>query len=495
MATLEARQLAQSATWMAPRAGDGNTLGHYLFAVATLSVYGGQVCPYVESLGLLENALLLTALFLGMALLRPRLYLRLVHGRRTRARMLAVAKIDIGLYFSAAIASGVFFSIGFEAPVETTFKLLFGFGFLGVFAALDAALLEERASIERGDAGDADAGFVSLGRTINQFTLAVCLGLVCTILLLVFKDLEWLLSEERQLDDLRAAALIGLEFFVVLAVVLSSSAHVVAQYSRNLRLRMASQVEVLGEVGKGQLGERISDPGNDELKLLSSHINRMLVELEAGHDELADTRDLTIRALSSLAETRDNETGLHIVRTQHYVKILAEQLCSHPDFAAQLQPAYVDLLYKSAPLHDVGKIGIPDHILLKPGKLDDEEFAVMRTHARIGSDALAAASAGGNSQFLALAQEIALYHHEKWDGSGYPERLRGEEIPLSARLMALADVYDALRSKRVYKPAMSHEQAKAIIVDGRGGHFDPRVVDAFLAVEPAFVAIAERYGD
>ncbi|MGB0866481.1 MAG: HD-GYP domain-containing protein, partial [Granulosicoccaceae bacterium] len=220
------------------------------------------------------------------------------------------------------------------------------------------------------------------------------------------------------------------------------------------------------------------------------------VELEAGHRELAATRDLTIRALSSLAETRDNETGLHIVRTQHYVKLLAESLQLHPDFAEILQPAFIDLLYKSAPLHDVGKIGIPDHILLKPGKLNEDEFAVMRTHAQLGRDALAsAAKENPASAFLRLAQEIALYHHEKWDGTGYPAMLSGEAIPLSARLMALADVYDALVSKRIYKAAMSHEQAKAIIVEGRGTHFDPRVVDAFLTVESGFVHIAKKYGD
>jgi len=478
--------------------GDTNTriYGHYLLAVASLSVYGGQICPYIDSLSQLDNSLLMVLSFTCIALLRPVLYRRWVSSEQTRERMLSVTKLDLGLYCFTAIALSSYLEFNHEVPASSAVKLLFGFFLFGAFAALDSALLEERHSIHKAAAEQGESSFIPLGKVFNCFTVAMCVGLVVVMLLLLSKDMEWLLSDSRQLNDMQAVSLIALEFFVVLGLFLGSSVNVVNQYSKNLSLRLASQARVLGSVAAGDLAQRISDPGSDELKSLSTSINDTLADLEVGHRELAATRDLTIRALSSLAETRDNETGLHIIRTQHYVKLLAQNLSQHPDFAAKLQPDFVELLYKSAPLHDVGKIGIPDHILLKPGKLTDEEFAVMRTHATLGRDALATAAKGNEaSAFLCLAQEIALNHHEKWDGTGYPSQLSGEDIPLSARLMALADVYDALVSKRVYKKAMTHAEARAIILEGRGSHFDPRVVDSFLTTETEFVRIANRYGD
>ena len=213
--------------------------------------------------------------------------------------------------------------------------------------------------------------------------------------------------------------------------------------------------------------------------------------------ELETAQDVTILAMASLAETRDNETGNHIRRTQAYVKALARRLQQHPQFSLQLTDANIDLLFKSAPLHDIGKVGIPDHILLKPGRLTPEEFEIMKTHTTLGRAAIEQAEQqiGGSVPFLAFAKEIAYAHQEKWDGSGYPEGLAGDAIPVSARLMAVADVYDALISRRVYKPPMPHDQAMAVIVDGRGRHFDPDVVDAFLQVNDEFRTIAARFDD
>ncbi|EIC22718.1 response regulator [Thiorhodovibrio frisius] len=208
-------------------------------------------------------------------------------------------------------------------------------------------------------------------------------------------------------------------------------------------------------------------------------------------------QDVTILAMASLAETRDNETGNHIRRTQYYVKVLAEHLRSHPRLAPQLSEDYIKVLWKSAPLHDIGKIGIPDRILLKPGRLEPAEFEIMKTHTTLGWNAIQAAEdrLGMPVAFLSVAKEIALSHQEKWDGSGYPQGLAGEAIPLSARLMAVADVYDALISRRVYKPAMPHDTAAAIIIAGKGQHFDPDIVDAFIALQTEFQAIAARYQD
>jgi putative two-component system response regulator len=208
-------------------------------------------------------------------------------------------------------------------------------------------------------------------------------------------------------------------------------------------------------------------------------------------------QDVTIIAMASLAETRDNETGNHILRTQRYIKALALRLRDNPKFAAALDEATIDLLYKSAPLHDIGKVGIPDHILLKPGKLEDDEFAIMKTHTTLGLEAIerAAEHLDGEDSFLRFAGEIAQSHQEKWDGSGYPQGLVGDAIPLSARLMAVADVYDALISKRVYKPAFSHEKAVGIIREGTGSHFDPELVVAFLEIEAEFKVIAREFSD
>ncbi len=213
--------------------------------------------------------------------------------------------------------------------------------------------------------------------------------------------------------------------------------------------------------------------------------------------EVVAIQDVTIHAMASLAETRDNETGNHIRRTQHYVKALAEQLRHHPRFKDYLDDATIKLLFTSAPLHDIGKIGIPDRILLKPGRFTPEEFEIMKTHTTLGRDAIEHAEArlGMRVDFLHMAKEIAYGHQEKWDGSGYPEGKAGDAIPISARLMAVADVYDALISRRVYKDGMPHEVAVQIIREGRASHFDPDICDAFLDIVPAFQAIAARFAD
>ena len=213
--------------------------------------------------------------------------------------------------------------------------------------------------------------------------------------------------------------------------------------------------------------------------------------------EISAIQDVTILAMASLAETRDSDTGNHIRRTQFYMKALAEKLKTHPRFGFFLSEQTINMLFKSAPLHDIGKVGIPDRILLKPGRFTPEEFGIMKSHTTLGRDAIehAEQQLGLKVEFLQLAKEIAYYHQEKWDGSGYPEGISGDDIPISARLMAVADVYDALISRRVYKEGMSHEKAVAIIMQSSGTHFDPDVVDAFNDLQDEFRAIAARYAD
>lgn len=208
-------------------------------------------------------------------------------------------------------------------------------------------------------------------------------------------------------------------------------------------------------------------------------------------------QDISIRALACLAEIRDPETGNHLRRTQGYIQELAIHLRTHARFADFLTEQNIQALVKSAPLHDIGKVGIPDHILLKPGKLTLEEWEIMKTHSRLGSEAIEQAERDADYpvEFLSIAKDIAHYHHEKWDGSGYPEGRIGDAIPIPARLMALADVFDALISRRAYKDPFPLDRAVAMIVEGKATHFDPDVVEAFLSQLPAFKAIAHRYAD
>ena len=238
-----------------------------------------------------------------------------------------------------------------------------------------------------------------------------------------------------------------------------------------------------------------------ELKQARDRLKDQNAWLEAEVDRRMQDNDLiqavSIRALAHLAETRDPETGNHILRTQGYVHELATRLKDHPRFREQLSDHYIELLTRSAPLHDIGKVGIPDAILLKPGPLTPEEWAIMRTHAKQGSDAIELAEQDVERpvEFLKLAKEIAHWHHEKWDGTGYPDGLAGDAIPIAARIMAIADVFDALINQRVYKPPIPLDEAREIIAQGRGRHFDPDVAQAFLDGFESFVDIARRYSD
>lgn len=219
--------------------------------------------------------------------------------------------------------------------------------------------------------------------------------------------------------------------------------------------------------------------------------------LRQARDEAIRAKDAMVLAMADLAEARDNETGNHIRRTQHYMRALAEACFDRGVYADELDAEAIELLYKSAPLHDIGKIAIPDSILLKPGRLTSDEFAVMKTHAVLGGRAIANAKSnlGDDSCFLHVAEQIAQTHHEKWDGTGYPNGLKGDAIPLAGRLMAIADVYDALVSERVYKAAMHHDEAVSIILDERGRHFDPAIIDVFAAIQNRFAEIHQNFGD
>ncbi|SDU53085.1 response regulator [Desulfobacula phenolica] len=272
-------------------------------------------------------------------------------------------------------------------------------------------------------------------------------------------------------------------------------------------------VSALGEVEDEALGfklgsvDYITKPIHPEIvrARVRTHLalydqNRELArKVEERTQEVLHTQDVIIHSMAVLAEIRDNETGAHIMRTQFYIKALAEKLMAREEYRDHLNPARVDLLFKSAPLHDIGKVGIADNILLKPGKLTDVEFDEMKNHTVYGRDTIIKAESAFagkyTTSFLNLAKEIAYTHHEKWNGKGYPEGISGNNIPLSGRLMAIADVYDALISKRVYKSAFSHEKAVKIILEEKGHHFDPVIVDVFFEIQAQFKSIADKFSE
>ncbi len=212
--------------------------------------------------------------------------------------------------------------------------------------------------------------------------------------------------------------------------------------------------------------------------------------------QLARTQQAAVFSLAKLAESRDTETGEHLERIRSYTRAVGEHMARSSAYREQVTDTFLEALYQSSPLHDIGKVGVPDRILLKPGKLTGPEWSVMKTHTTMGGDTLKAANLeAGHDAFLAMGQDIAFYHHERWDGTGYPMGLKGTEIPLAARIVALADVYDALCSKRPYKDPLPHEKSKAIILEGRGTHFDPEVISTFLEIEKDFIRIHEEMDD
>jgi putative two-component system response regulator len=207
-----------------------------------------------------------------------------------------------------------------------------------------------------------------------------------------------------------------------------------------------------------------------------------------------ESREMTIFSLAKLAESRDPETGVHLERMREYCRVLARQLARHDSHAAEMDGDYVQLIYLTSPLHDIGKVGIPDAVLLKPGKLTADEFEIMKTHAEIGAKTLnSLVELNPDAKYLRMARDIAWTHHERFDGTGYPRGLAGHDIPLCGRIVAVADVYDALTTRRVYKPAFTHEKARGIILEGSGNHFDPDIVQAFLEVEADIIRIREAF--
>jgi HD-GYP domain-containing protein (c-di-GMP phosphodiesterase class II) len=479
-------------------------LVHYIATAIIIPIYGVSVCPFIEGLG---PFWVITPVVAGVTVqycLRRLLMPRIVESRAVAERVGRAFKFELALFLSLAVLLALFNAVVFGFPLGSGLKVLVGISGLGFFAAIDLALAAERRVIDdvalHGGGIDPEAKYFPLSIKMGILASVSVLLIIAVIMLVVNHDLAWLVEVGDTVPISEGRRAIIVEFLFVLAVLLPHTLNIIRSYSRNIRTFFEAENRVLALTSNGDYSGRVPVCTSNEFGVMGLHTNTMVETVLARTEEVHRTRDVTILSLASLAETRDNETGAHILRTQRYIRVLVEHLKKLPQYASILDSETAEMLFKSAPLHDVGKVGIPDSILLKPGELTDEEFAIMKLHPAIGSDSLAVAQQElGSNSFLEMAREISLTHHEKWDGSGYPAGLSGTAIPISGRLMALADVYDALISKRVYKPAFSHEQTVRLITEGDGRteptHFDPDILKAFVAEEGAFRAIAARYTD
>ena len=474
---------------------------HYLSSIVILSFYGGQVCPYLESLTVSQLVVPIIVAFALQYGVRRVLMDGYIARSTSEQQISRVITVEFSLFIVSGLGLTLFNFAVHDFPFGSGMKQVVGMTALGFFAAIDLTLERQRSLVNEvsrtGRHLQVNENYFPLSGKLGIFAAANVFFILSVVFLVISKDLDWLASVGSSISFEQAQVSILSELIFVVAVILAHTINVIMAYARNLRNFFAHETDILSRASRGELDGFVPVGSNDEFGSMAVYTNEMVKGLRESTEEVRRTRDVSILTLASLAETRDNETGAHILRTQRYVKALALQLKDHPGFTAVLGPENnIELLYKSAPLHDIGKVGIPDAILLKPGKLTAEEMHVMKSHAALGAQSLEISEQElGSNSFLHFAKEIAQTHHEKWDGSGYPEGLAGTAIPVSGRLMALADVYDALISKRIYKEAFSHEMARSIIVEGRGAHFDPDVVDAFLAVEVEFIGIAANFSD
>ena len=472
---------------------------HYLITLIVIGVYGVQVCPFIESLTVLQLAVPIALIVMSQYVIRSLLIIPIIEQADYKTLVKRAFKFEWLMFLFSAVLLTAYNTIVYEFPVGSGLKVMVGFLAVGFFVAIDLSLQREltlsRYMRENKVSIQPDKNYFTLVGKFSLFSTISILFLVSIFFLLISKDLDWL-SEMGNISSDLARRSVFIEFAFVGAVLISYTLLVINAYARNLSFFFGNENHVLDDVSSGHLDRTVPVCSNDEFGVMAHHTNVMIRSLQERTEALQRTQDVTFLSLASLAETRDNETGAHILRTQHYVRALAIALSKNSKFSEILNDETIEQLYKSAPLHDIGKVGVPDAILLKPGKLDDDEFEIMKTHASLGGEALQLAEKElGECSFLRFAKEIALTHHEKWDGSGYPGGLKGDNIPLSGRLMAVADVYDALISKRVYKSAFTHEKAMSIIKEGRGQHFDPDIVDTLYLIEDEVIAIAVRYAD
>ncbi len=481
---------------------DAWNVNHYAIACGLLALYGIAVCPLLESLSVATLMVPMVIAFGCGLLVRNALRRWLLSSDLSLSRPRRAFIIEWATLLAVGFGLAVFNHTVLEFPFasHSGLKVVLGVASIGFFVSIDVMLHEQMAVgrhlKQEGIAVQLEASRQSFSRRLFVLSTVSILVVSMVLVLLIYKQLLFL-SWQESLEDLNKVWLaILFESVFVVAIMTAYIAKVMKSSSRVLAFYLGNQKDALERVSEGNYTGSVPVVSRDEFGDIARHTNDMIQTIAARSAELQRTQDATILALAALAETRDNETGAHIMRTQYYVRELAEYLANQPAYRDTLTPDTVKLIYKSTPLHDIGKVGIPDDVLLKPGKLSEDEYEIMKTHTTLGLHALVVVETElGQSNFLNYAKDVVATHHERWDGNGYPAGLAGESIPLCGRLMAVADVYDALTSKRVYKPAFSHEKARSIILEGRGSQFDPTVVDAFVECESAFIAIANRHSD
>jgi response regulator RpfG family c-di-GMP phosphodiesterase len=467
--------------------GAGRSAAHHLVASVFVTFYGYSVCNFINGLEVTLWAATLIPVLAAQWMLRGMIARRISKAHVASRPKLAFA-VEFGVFVLGGVVIGVVNTVFHGFPPGSGMKAMLGFVTIGVFAGVDQAFVRTRDRFETGEV------FAPPNAPRAPFAVRLGLGfaLVTALVLGVISLLVLRGVEDGTVGDARGFRRLLIEFAFVFGVILLYVANTARGAEKLLAKAVSEQVETLAGARLGRTHRRASIGTNDEIGFVSGEINHLLDELDRAHDTTSRTNDAIMKALIGLAGARDNETGSHLQRTQRYVEVLCVQLATSPEHEAALSPATRANIVAAAPLHDIGKVAVPDAILRKPGRLTPGEYEVMKTHVAHGVAVIDKVIADvGATPYLAAARDVVAGHHEQWSGAGYPLGLKGTDIPLAGRVMALADVYDALRTERVYKPAMSHGDAKQILIDGAGAHFDPMIVAAFLVVEKEFERIAD----
>jgi HD-GYP domain-containing protein (c-di-GMP phosphodiesterase class II) len=465
---------------------------HHGIAGAMLSVYGYHVCNFINGLAVASWVVSLLPILFAQWAARTALAHYHVSALPVALRPRRAFAIELAAFAAGGALLGGMNVIVHGFPAGSGVKMMLGFVAVGLFAGADAAIARSLARFEDGG--------VDVAALRSRLPFALRVGILTALVMSLLTAISALLVM-RAFEEMSAGGAanfkrVVVELLFVLCVFVVYAFNLVRGLGGLIGRALREQIDTLQASHAAISARRAVVATTDEFGLITREINALLDALDASNRAAARANETTIRGLVSLAGTRDDETGSHLRRTQRYVELIARSLASDPALASSLSDETIHLLRAAAPLHDIGKVGIPDRVLRKPGRLTDEEFALMRTHVVLGLNVVDGIIAEvGRTPFLEIARDVIAGHHERWDGRGYPAGLRGNDIPLAGRIMAAADVYDALRSARVYKPAMSRVEARQVIVDGAGGHFDPRAVAAFLMVEPEIARTADELAD
>lgn len=471
--------------------GAARSAGHHLLFSIFVTIYGYSVCNFINGLAVSIWAATLLPVLAGQWVLRG-----LITGRISQLpvdmRPRAAFVGELGVFVLGGAVVGVVNTLLHGFPAGSGLKAMLGFLTIGIFAGVDQAFVQTRIRFETGGI----PSFAAKPRSPFAVRLGLSFGIVTALVIGVIALLVLRGMEDGTVRSPQGFQRLAIEFAFVFAVILCYVANAAHGAEKLLAKAVSEQVQTLGQARDGRSRRRALIGTQDEIGFVSAEINHLLDELDRAQDRTTRTNDALMKALIGLAGARDTETGDHLQRTQRYVRILCCQLASDPDHARVLTPAAIADIVGAAPLHDIGKVAVPDAILRKPGRLTADEYEVMKTHVGHGVAVIdKVISDVGATPYLAAARDVIAGHHEHWNGAGYPHGLKGSDIPLAGRVMALADVYDALRSERVYKPALSHAEARQILIDGAGTQFDPVVVAAFLVVEPQFERISAGFAD